>query len=552
MQKIYRAPGAGGQHQRQQHQCAAKKKKKKKTHQPAPPQQERTPEDQTQHRTKGRQAPPPQPEQPAIPPIMAQPVAPQATGPAALNVQIVDPTAAPEEQEEQEEREALIAEKMGDFDELEDYEEQIAFFHECLEQQLIDGEAALEMLEVLYEPSMRRGERERFDALIQELRARAPAAYAEEIMSMLEWRVTQTVVLQRTSALEPLLQELAWSAGTNPQPVLRILDPLIYRGYTDPCFQTLKQAWPAMVKGLKQQEYDMMDEGLDEEDEDEDWFYHEILEMGHSIIPIAVFAYLEQNQTLPVNKPLLERYIQTILPAPPEYFEGFITLMLNPESFQSTLDDFAPDLWDYADEEGGEEDEDAHRERPPARTKLTDLTFVFLGHLHRDGGMAYTKAEMARNQLEHYLVQRQAGVLDSSVGGGFFGQFLSPIKSKEEREPPDHMLCPDKYTLNRFIQNITGPLFTSNYYHLAAFLECLPSWLDFLEARNLLDTQRHTDTLEDLREVLDETAFIWADFYDDPLPREQVVRVWGLPETWGQSTDAAFKDDDDDEFDDDE
>ncbi len=546
MPKIYRAPGAAGQQPRSHYECAAKKKKKKKGHQPAPPDQSRPKSEQTASHTRGRQAPPPPPDIPDIPDIPDSPDDPVSPLPPTIvpRIQMVEPPEDPIEQAAREERADAIAEKLNDFNHLEDYEAQIAFFRECMDQQLLDEEAAIEMLDVIYDQSIRREDRERFDTLLQELATRAPTIYEEQIFAMLEWRITYALVENQTQSLEMLLQDLSRTAEHNSHVFLSIIDHVAYHGYTRECFETLKAAWPFIVQGVYADHGRSLDpnEEDDIDEEDEELLHHEILDIAQKLIPFAIFAYLEEHPTPPLDAPLLQRYIHTFLPVDLDYFEEYVSLTLTPDALQCTLDDFAPELWDHPEPEADEEDEEDEedeaepREIPSAVQNLSRLLFAFLGYLHHDAGMSYARGEMGRAQIETYLHHRHAGILDSSVEGNFFDRLLGAVKQVAERVERDNMLCPDKFTLNRFMENQYGLLFMPNYYEIAALLECLPHWLDFLVANQLLDTQQHTDAMEDMREVLDEQETIWEEYYDDPTLRNNVIHAWGLPETWGRGT----------------
>jgi hypothetical protein len=75
------------------------------------------------------------------------------------------------------------------------YEDKLALFIRTLDDpELMDAEMAFAMLNEIFRHSAERGERDRFDALVEEMRSRRPELYAENKSYFLKWRITNALV----------------------------------------------------------------------------------------------------------------------------------------------------------------------------------------------------------------------------------------------------------------------------------------------------------------------------------------------------------------------
>ena len=172
-----------------------------------------------------------------------------------------------------------------------------------------------------------------------------------------------------------------------------------------------------------------------------------------------------------------------------------------------TLDDF--DLTEHRRRKDAPE--------PPAnagRTNLYDLTVEFQGYLRREEGVSYAKGELARDQIQQYILERYAGKLSGNDDRwetrktGRKARSLSPV----------HLLCPDRDTLNRYLVGLLR-FFSSKPYRAAALFEMLPAWLRFLEARELIDTGQRDRTLHELSSLVPDLIKVWDSYRSDPALR---------------------------------
>ncbi len=173
----------------------------------------------------------------------------------------------------------------------------------------------------------------------------------------------------------------------------------------------------------------------------------------------------------------------------------------------------------------------------PARKRWMALTFEFLHDLHQIENVSWTKAELARQCLERYILARADGNLkhrsDAESLSPFSAQKMEnhkPKKNKKKIKP--HKLCPDQTTLERFLADRFGRF--SGFLHLRAFamLEYLPAWLDFLLSKQLIEEHHRDRTMRDLSEIGRKTTQ-FASTYFQPLPeivehfQEWYAKHWG-------------------------
>ena len=135
----------------------------------------------------------------------------------------------------------------------------------------------------------------------------------------------------------------------------------------------------------------------------------------------------------------------------------------------------------------------AHLENHPPQN-MAALMIEFLAYAHKEAGVAYGRSNLIRPLLPTYFVERRTGQLNPRQDLGDLMRSGRPIP-----KPPTsfHPLVPDSDSLQRFLARLL------NYdpirpYAAAALFTLLPTWLRFLQARNLLTAADAHATLNDL------------------------------------------------------
>jgi hypothetical protein len=406
--------------------------------------------------------------------------------------------------------------------EAQDYAGQIALFTTSLDEpELMDEEMAFEMLETIRKQSVQHAERDRFDTLVDLLRERLPDVYASNAHYYLESRITSVVVAGRVQDLPALANELAQTAGRRIDTFDNVMAQLAYHGQLSVLVEAMQRAWP-----LVQESNDIVPWGISE--------------FAEQAANLSIYRTLEQTPSLNPTDPTLLEQLQVFIDVVPERLADSIGLLTDQTPRHWTLSDFefAPpkkrrkrprDGFDDDFDEHSEEDE----EKPPvdkAAQNLIDLSFAFLGYLHREEGVSYAKGELARQGIYRYILDRHAGKLEERES---MLEAVTRRKPKPKPKPrePVHLLCPDRQTLDRYLDKLLN-LLSFQPYRVAATLELVPAWLRFLESRQLLDTQQRLATLQNLQGLDTELLKLWEREAIDPA-LVQGMRRWqedaGLP-----------------------
>jgi hypothetical protein len=152
---------------------------------------------------------------------------------------------------------------------------------------------------------------------------------------------------------------------------------------------------------------------------------------------------------------------------------------------------------------------------------LSGLMIEFLGYAHRHEQVPFSRAHLLREHLPRYLLDRQAGNLAPRMDMAAALRGRRPFPKPDAK--PAHPLCPDRTTLNLFLERMLQTL-EPLPYAAGALLQLQAPWLHFLRFRQLIDAPQHEHSLADLRGLGQELASYWSDHEDEHL--RQTVSQW--------------------------
>jgi hypothetical protein len=388
-----------------------------------------------------------------------------------------------------------------------DYEGQIVLCIKTLdEEELMDGDMAFEMLNRIYYATAGRDERDRFDALVDMLRQRLPDVYAKGAHYYLDWRITNALVAGRFDAILPLVREMAPTAGEEIDVFNWTLDRLAYHGQLPVLVEAMRLGWPRVRNSAG-----IVPWGIDE--------------FARRAVNYEVFSYVESHPAPDAQDPDLLHRLGTYSRINPAYFPQYLARLTGQTEGRWTLSDFEfehrrhqrRDVWD-------EEDEADEPPPDPGRQNLYDLTVEFLGYLRRHEGVPYTKGELARAQIYEYILDRHEGELEPRES--LFESMMPRHRDKRKKPKPrrpDHVLCPDRATLDRHLARRLDFINPQQYKVVATF-ELVPAWLRFLESRQLIDAEQRGKTLQHLRGLDAELLKIWKQEVSDPALQRELER----------------------------
>jgi hypothetical protein len=375
-----------------------------------------------------------------------------------------------------------------------DYEGQIALFLKTLEEQeVMDDEMAFEMLNVIYCESVERDERERFEVLVDRLREQLPDVYDHDASYYLDWRIRNALATGRPEAVPAMMNEMAAMADKHIDTFNNVLDQLAYHGQLSALVEAVRIAWPRIkVSG------DIVPWGIDE--------------FAVRAADYNLFDYLERHSSPSANDPELIERLEFYFEVNPKGLARYIANLTAQVERHWTMGDFNFQRSRQRSYDLFHEDED---EPDEGRQNLNDLCMEFLGYLRREEGVPYTKGELGREQIQQYILERLAGELEPQEN--LFEAMMRPRGRKRRRKSrkPDHLLCPDRGTLDRFLSRLLH-FINPQRYKAAATLELVPVWLRFLESRQLIDAQQRARTMLELRGLDTELLKVWKLFPFDP------------------------------------
>ncbi|MFZ1396624.1 MAG: hypothetical protein WAS33_06995 [Candidatus Promineifilaceae bacterium] len=158
-------------------------------------------------------------------------------------------------------------------------------------------------------------------------------------------------------------------------------------------------------------------------------------------------------------------------------------------------------------------------EHPPQN--MAALMIEFLAFAYQEEGVAYGRSHLIRPLLPTYLVERRTGQLTPRQDLGDLMRSGRPIP-----KPPAsfHPLAPDSDSLQRFLAKLL------NYdpvrpYAAAALFILLPTWLRFLQVRQLLTEAEAGAALDDLAQLRADLQSYFANLPGD-VGVETAVAHW--------------------------
>lgn len=143
--------------------------------------------------------------------------------------------------------------------------------------------------------------------------------------------------------------------------------------------------------------------------------------------------------------------------------------------------------------------------------------------------MPYAKGELARSELQQFILDRHSGRLEYQESMLQATQRDLDRRQKRRRPPKrefrryEHVLIPDSERLDRFMSGLLG-MMNQLYYRTAAFFEIIPAWLRFLESCGLIDAEARARAIGSLAGLAGTLDRILDKFRADPAPRQACER----------------------------
>lgn len=365
------------------------------------------------------------------------------------------------------------------------------------DNELMNDEAAFEMLNELHEDAVARGERERFGRMVEALVERRPEVYEEGVHYYLSWQLLDALADGRPDVLS-LTRALARKAGRDLDVVNGGLAALAYHGQLAPLVEAMRIGWP-----LVRESNNVLG-----------WAIGEFSEAGASY---EMYAYLEgASSPDPSNGELLERIRYFVDDPRLEYVAEFVGHVSGTMEGAWTMADFTlnpPKNHRRRDEWVDEDDEEDETPEDRGARNLFRLILQFVGYLRRVEQVPYPRGELIRHALHGYFIERHRGDLNPRLS--MLDQAVHPKKKLSPPPKPSHPLCPERVTLDVCIGQMFG-FMSAQHHKAAALFGVIPAWLRFLESKQLINDEQQARTLEELRPLHASVLKLMEAYTEDP------------------------------------
>lgn len=357
-----------------------------------------------------------------------------------------------------------------------DFDGQVALFYKTLDEpEVMDSENAFEMLQKIFLGSIKRTQRQTFDACAKALRLRLPDVYKENALPFLGWLIENRVAEQKFEEARPLALEVASFAGKDIDQVNGVLDQLAYHGQLSILVEMMRIGWPLVREG----------DGV------VPWGVDRFAGTGADY---EVFEYLEQTSAPDPRDPELHKRLKFYWPElDPKRVETGVLAYSGQLNREWTLEDFGMSQ--------GRTTLPAKKKKD-AWKRLDDnialLGQQFVGYARREEGVSYPKAEIARLNIVQYIYQRND--LELVNRGSMLDRALNPGLRDRKQPLPEHVLCPDSQTMDVFLGGMKI-FFFPLWYKISATFELVPAWLRFLLELKLIGEPQHVKALKDLESI---------------------------------------------------
>ncbi len=370
------------------------------------------------------------------------------------------------------------------------YDERTAVFYQSIEDGVMDGEMAFEMLNEMYEAAIQQDKRSEFDRMIITLSEKMPAVFTAESHFMLDWLITNAIANGRFQDIPQFAITLAQRADNNIDLTIATMDKLAYHNQLAILMQMNAVIFP-LVKESKT----VMDFTRDE--------------IGLRASNYIIFNYLDSSPDPVADNPVLQTQLNQYTPIDPEGLVEYMANLNNKPLEQLTTTDFA-----FTPAPHGEaEQKEAQRIPHEIIHNISELSAQFLGYLRRVEDVAYTKGHLVNSVLAQYLLEQVTAA-------------VAEWDESDNADPITAPLLPDRASVEALLGSYLT-VFNANPHKAAAIFELLPAWIRFLAGLGLVTEGDVETAVSDLRGLDGTMQTLWTSYPSDPAPL-QAAKAWTL------------------------
>ena len=364
------------------------------------------------------------------------------------------------------------------------YTEQVALFEQSLQEGLHQPDMLQDMMQTLYEQSLRAGDYDHFTAWITAVQQQAPTIFEEYGGQWLYWQLNQALASGQAATQEQAVAALTEAAIAHYGFFLRGLDLLAYWGKTAVMVEIMQTVWPTV--------------------RDEPAIYRSATDQfAARATDQIIFRYLSETAVPDPHDPTLLAKLGQFFAIDPAGLRRYFDHLRGQTSTNWHQDDFEATDQTTAQNWG-------------------TLMVEFLGYLYYEEKIPFSKGDLARHQFPHYFASRRTGQLEPRVDVGNLLAQNRPVPTKPFE--PRHPVCPDPITLKEYISKLLHYA-KPQLVQAAIIFELTPAWLRFLQKQQLITPTQQEEIWQQIRPLAHDLADFATEQGQDPI-WQQALQSW--------------------------
>jgi len=353
------------------------------------------------------------------------------------------------------------------------YEEKVTLVRTAIRKAVLDEELVFEFFNELYSSMVARGHLQAFMDLVTLLKSNQGVEYVAEKHWFFFWEIPVAFALEDTEALEEVTEHLIRSNHDGTDLFYPVFNLLLYHDCRD-----------ILLKAISKYRPDIHPK--------ENWEYSKS-SINQQLADIIVLNYIQEQ----AKDDLLDaRHIARLFIAIEPYMveapdrDGLIEFI----SWAGGLTNGQWLIGDFVLQSKGRGLWDKDVAQDPAIANLRDLSSAFLHYAYRVEKIPLLKADLARDHLMAYIIERQLGELDDNGYSRNSKHRSRPSKVRNRKKTG--VLLPDYDTLMQYLPRFYGSM-GDGVYAGAALLELIPAWVRFLQSKDLATEDEGLSALRD-------------------------------------------------------
>jgi len=371
-----------------------------------------------------------------------------------------------------------------------DYEGKISIFYKLMKR---EGEMyedfAAEMLDIIHQESLKTEEGTKLEEILENYQKSCPENYQASETSYLMWQIENAMLKESWEKVDNLAEKIINHTDGDLHTYADLSELLAYSGKTSLLVRLMPLLWKEIEKLPSSYRGDLLDN------------------IAFEAAFYAIFEHLEQNPQSQDDLEKLQQEIRKYASFDPQWIYRTIELLLGKDIPNWNQDDFK--LIYRSNKKKHKHNKNSEE---TGRRNLLFLTVDFLGYLHREKGISYTKGQLARAHLYRYILGHTVNIMQNNQRG------------KNRITALNAELIIETVSMQRYLEPLNKE--ESQYCTLAAVVQMLPYWLEFLQERKLIDDKQCRETIEKLTIIKKDVQETLKNYFQNPRLEKDLQQIW--------------------------